>query len=145
MQKKINVRRAKEADQRNLINLLNDTDYYSWNDSLGDYLKDQNYKIYQLENNLETIGLIISRVIFDEAEIYLVFIKKDLRSRGLGSFLLEKVIESLKQNGIRRVILEVSSNNKIALALYNSIGFKRNRIRKNYYKEYDGYELILEF
>lgn len=145
MQKKINVRKAKAADQRNLINLLNDTDYYSWNDSLGDYLKDQNYKIYQLENNLETIGLIISRVIFDEAEIYLVFIKKDLRSRGLGSFLLEKVIESLKQNGIRRVILEVSSNNKIALALYNSIGFKRNRIRKNYYKEYDGYELILEF
>jgi len=49
------------------------------------------------------------------------------RGRGIGSILLEKLLESLNDSGISKFYLEVLENNKPARQLYEKHGFKVNR------------------
>ena len=46
------------------------------------------------------------------------------RGRGYGTSLLTRLLSSLRQAGICRVILQVSGDNKAALALYEKQGFR---------------------
>lgn len=50
-------------------------------------------------------------------------ILKEFRGRGYGKLLMIYLLNHLKSNGFSEVDLKVSSNNPIALKLYNSLGF----------------------
>ena len=73
--------------------------------------------------------------VLDEAEIYNVAVKKDSRGRGIGSFLLAKLIECGKSDNRKRFLLEVRFGNKAAISLYKKLGFKEDGIRPNFYDE----------
>ena len=73
--------------------------------------------------------------VLDEAEIYNVAVKKDSRGRGIGSFLLAKLIECGKSDNRKRFLLEVRCGNKSAISLYKKLGFKEDGIRPNFYDE----------
>ena len=63
-----------------------------------------------------------------------IAVRKDLRNQGIGSMLLEKLIELAKQNKMETITLEVLCTNTPAIKLYEKFGFKNAGIRKNYYK-----------
>ena len=64
---------------------------------------------------------------------------------GFGSMMLEFVIELIKMSNVPNISLEVRYNNKKAIRLYESFGFKYSHTRKNYYSNGDdAYVLILE-
>jgi ribosomal-protein-alanine N-acetyltransferase len=65
------------------------------------------------------------------------------RGRGLGSRLMDAIENAFRREGISRVYLEVSQNNKVALNLYRKRGFKVISMRESYYP--DGSDAYIMF
>jgi len=57
-------------------------------------------------------------------EIYITAVKPDLSGQGVGKALTITSLNYLKYQGLNQVILYVDENNKAAIALYQSLGFK---------------------
>ena len=56
-----------------------------------------------------------------------------MQRKGLGSLLLENLLNYANQNQIESVFLEVRCTNLSAIALYRKFNFNQVGIRKNYY------------
>ena len=57
------------------------------------------------------------------------------RHIGIASKLLEKLIETSKENNATLLTLEVNEKNSNAIKLYEKYKFKKIGCRKNYYKQ----------
>jgi ribosomal-protein-alanine N-acetyltransferase len=80
------------------------------------------------------VGYLLSRVVGDEAEILTLAVHPIQRRRGLGRRLLEGVLATLADRGIRAVWLEVRASNQGAQALYTGAGFIASGVRRGYYR-----------
>lgn len=66
--------------------------------------------------------------------------------RGVGSVLLQKIIEYAKTHGIELVSLEVRSDNKRAIHVYEKFGFRKIGTSPAYFKidgEYFDFDLMV--
>ena len=79
----------------------------------------------------DLIGFIFVQVIENEAEILTFCVHKNHRNQGVGEKLLQHI---LKQSKIMSCFLEVRSNNRHAIALYERLGFMKKGVRKGYYQ-----------
>ncbi len=80
----------------------------------------------------------------DDAHITNIVVRKNYRNKGIGSLLLEKLIELAKTK--TSLTLEVNTKNEIAQNLYLKYGFKNLGIRKKYYDGIeDAYIMTLYF
>ncbi|MCC8067691.1 MAG: ribosomal protein S18-alanine N-acetyltransferase [Clostridiales bacterium] len=70
---------------------------------------------------------------FDEADIMNVAVRADMRGRGIGFAMLERLMELGRKRGIERFTLEVRKSNRAALCLYEKLGFCSAGVRKNFY------------
>lgn len=89
-------------------------------------------------------GFIVARLLGEEMEIENVLVTSDLRRFGLGTLVLEHLLQEAKNQGIRRVFLEVRESNEAARKLYEKAGFVTNGLRKHYYRAPDEDALLLE-
>jgi ribosomal-protein-alanine N-acetyltransferase len=83
-------------------------------------------------------------LVADQAHINNLAVLPELRSRGLGTQLLEALIAEAAHLGAAELTLEVRASNEPALRLYDRAGFRRAGVRKNYYTSpiEDAYVLI---
>lgn len=94
-------------------------------------------KILVIKKNNKILGYLIFRKILDEIEILRIGIIKEYQNKKIGTYFLQKFIETFCYNkNINKIFLEVSVSNKIAYNLYKKLGFKDLSIRKNYYNDY---------
>lgn len=70
----------------------------------------------------------------DEGELFRIAVLERHRRCGLGKALLCRFKDELLSHGVRNVFLEVRASNAPAISLYESEGFKRCAVRRNYYK-----------
>lgn len=71
----------------------------------------------------------------EEGHITNVAVLPEFRGNGIGSALMESLIEIAKQEGIERMTLEVRRSNYIAQSLYRKYGFEAGGVRKSYYAD----------
>jgi len=88
---------------------------------------------FELEKRI--CGFIASRLIADELHINNVAVRSESRRSGIGSALLETVIEEGAKKGARQAFLEVRVGNAPAQALYARCGFRIAGQRKGYYSD----------
>ncbi|MBD3314758.1 MAG: ribosomal-protein-alanine N-acetyltransferase [Chitinivibrionales bacterium] len=81
------------------------------------------------------VGYALGRVVADEMEILRLAVHPTVRRKGAGRSLLTSLLTDGAVRGARAAYLEVSGANKPAIALYYSIGFGMQGIRKGYYDE----------
>lgn len=67
------------------------------------------------------------------AFIHSFYVRKYFRKKGIGSLLLEKSIEILKKDNIKRLELSVDPKNFEAIHLYEKFGFRFCGFRKDMY------------
>lgn len=124
-----------------------------YNLEFDDFWKPQNLKS-ELQNvsskyivakeNGEIVGFAGIWYSVDDAHITNIVVRKSYRNKGIGSLLLEKLIELAKQK--TSLTLEVNTKNEIAQKLYLKYGFKNLGIRKKYYDGIeDAYIMTLYF
>ena len=108
-------------------------DFWSYNIFKSE-LENENSKYIVAKLNSEIIGFAGIWQVIDEAHITNIVTKKNFRNLGIGSLLLEKLINICKnQENINSVTLEVNEDNIIAQKLYEKFNFKNLGKRKNYY------------
>lgn len=88
----------------------------------------------------EVAGFVLSRQALDEEELLLLAVLPSERGRGLGTALLENYFRAAKRRGVRRIFLEMRSNNT-AHSLYRRCGFEPIGVRPRYYRSDDGQAL----
>ena len=99
------------------------------------FYKNSRYNIY--EEYFENIfaGYLITYDNVDSLDIFEIAVDKNFRKKGLASKLLNRI------NDERKILLEVSEKNEVAINLYKKNGFKMISRRKNYYL--DGSDAIV--
>jgi [ribosomal protein S18]-alanine N-acetyltransferase len=95
-------------------------------------------KVAELDGNM--IGYAVLMPAMDEAHLLNIGIDAKYQGKGLGSELLQKMLELARETGIRRIILEVRPSNTAAMALYSKGGFREIGIRRGYYAAASGRE-----
>ncbi len=94
---------------------------------------DNSYVIVAKADENTIVGFAGLKVILDEADIMNIVVKKDFRHNGIGSVLLENLINYSKDLNLKTITLEVNENNLSAIRLYDKFSFDKLGIRKNYY------------
>jgi ribosomal-protein-alanine N-acetyltransferase len=72
------------------------------------------------------------RLVLDEIHVMNVAVAPGQRKRGLARWLLAFAMRKAARAGARRALLEVRAGNGEALALYESLGFRRVAVRRGY-------------
>ncbi|EDO17019.1 hypothetical protein Kpol_1065p35 [Vanderwaltozyma polyspora DSM 70294] len=76
--------------------------------------------------------------------IGMLAVDRKYRKKGIAKLLVNKSIEKMKEIGCDEITLETEVENKIALSLYEKIGFiKMKRMFRYYLNEGDAFKLIL--
>ena len=105
----------------------------------GDFereVKENNMAIYYVAvEDGKVIGYAGMWHVVVEGHITNVGVLEEARCRGVGSMLMEKLIENAVEKKMYGITLEVRMGNAPAQALYHKYGFKAEGIRKNYYPD----------
>lgn len=86
----------------------------------------------------EVRGFVLIRLLGTEAEILTLCLHPDHRRRGFATLLLDHTAAQVRVLGAKRIFLEVASDNKAAIGLYEKASFRLTGLRKNYYSLADG-------
>ena len=89
--------------------------------------------VIRSSSEAEITGYSMTRVLPPEAELLRVAVRPQTRRLGVGSVLLNELLQKLLTLKIAQVYLEVSEKNRPALSLYRKIGFTATGHRPGYY------------
>lgn len=104
--------------------------------NIEEMISDSYSRIYVYLKDDKIVGFISSTVLTDTADILDLVVGEDNRYMGVASNLLDYFISDLSDS-IKLITLEVSTNNKAAINLYNKFGFEIVNVRKKYYSNGD--------
>ena len=100
----------------------------------NELLKDEVLYLYKVDS--ETIGMckLIRQKHRNEHIMYLggVAIHPDYFEKGFGRKMMLEIIDFCKNKSVSRIELSVDTNNEKAIKLYESVGFLKEGILKNY-------------
>ena len=100
---------------------------------------------FVVESKNEIIGFILGGYTANKGEAHILSIAllQEYRNQGLGKELLKYFIKRIETLGYNSIKLEVNVDNKIAIQLYESLGFQIiSRIRKYYQDDSDAFLMI---
>ena len=103
------------------------------------YESQQRDHSYVMVEDQAVIGFMIYTLIGPESEILNIAIDPDYHNKGLGTYLLARLIEQVSETA-ERLYLEVRVSNFPAIRLYQNAGFAELCIRENYYPTAHGRE-----
>ena len=105
-------------------------------------LKKEGTRVFGLLISNLVIGICVSHVVLDEAQINFFVVNNKYRKKGFGSYLMNYLIKKCEKSNISKLFLEVSHTNITAEKFYSRFDFYTVGIRKNYYK--DGSDALLK-
>lgn len=95
------------------------------------------------EENGKVLGYIGSQTVLGETDMMNIATHPDYRKNGIGTALVNALIDDLAKQGSHSLMLEVRASNNTAISLYNKLGFSEVGRRKNYYRNPKEDALIL--
>jgi len=78
-------------------------------------------------------GHAVMSVAAEEAHLLNICVQRGQQGQGIGRLFVHHMIDRARIGGAQTVYLEVRPSNKVAIALYQSIGFDHVGTRKEYY------------
>jgi ribosomal-protein-alanine N-acetyltransferase len=138
------IRDFKAADAESIRQLLSGIpEAAQWppQDWLG---SEANSVVRIAEENGGVWGLVVFRIIADEAEILNLAVEPRRRRQGIASRLIEDAFATCKAAGVKTIFLEVRESNEAARNLYARIGFTENTRRPKYYRQPSDDALVLK-
>ena len=116
-------------------------------ESVNKILENLNYKILQTDLNKDFFnaiiyedngikGVLVYDLIYDRIEIEYIIVESSERRQGIATNMMNYIEK--KHSKIRNITLEVRESNMSAIKFYESLGFRRIAMRKNYYGNENG-------
>lgn len=94
--------------------------------------------VYETGNQIEAYGVMSMGA--GEAHILTLVVQEASRGKGLGSSMLQHLIDIARRHKAKVVLLEVRPSNTVAIHLYHKLGFSEVGLRPNYYPASRGRE-----
>jgi ribosomal-protein-alanine acetyltransferase len=87
------------------------------------------------EDRGRVLGFLVAHDVAGELELELenIAVAANARRKGTGRMLVEELLKVAVQRGIRKIHLEVRSQNRAARALYGRMRFVQRGLRRGYY------------
>lgn len=106
------------------------------------------YHGYLVEFDNQVIAYAIYRLAVGEAHLFNIAVLPEYQHKKVGNAFLKFLLDQMKIDGAKKVLLEVRVSNAAARNLYKKYGFKEQGIRKGYYPadnntREDGINLVL--
>lgn len=79
-------------------------------------------------------GYISAAFVVDEGAVNRVAVSPEYRRHGVGTLLMQALLEQAWEEGMNYVTLEVRKSNENAVAFYKKLGFEIVGVRKNFYR-----------
>jgi ribosomal-protein-alanine N-acetyltransferase len=83
----------------------------------------------------QVLGFACVAAVADEVELQSIAVDASSRKKGIGSRLIDALIEWSRDHQYRYLHLEVRAGNAPALALYRRFGFSHTGLRRGYYQD----------
>ena len=134
------IKKANKEDCSKLLELENELFEDPWNMEmiLREIEENEFANLYVAKEGEILIGFIDYWILFDQADIAKIAVKKEYQNQGIGKKLLEFALKKIDEENCIVTRLEVRESNLIAIKLYEKYKFKPVRIRNNYYNNENG-------
>ncbi len=111
-------------------------DHGAWDEAaLAAELERPFAEVWVAREGAAIVGYAVAWFVGDDGEILTVGADPELRRRGVGRRLVERLQRSTLERGVRALTLEVREDNAAACALYEAAGFETFDIRRRYYAD----------
>jgi ribosomal-protein-alanine N-acetyltransferase len=128
------IRKMTEADLPQVYTIEQETFSDPWcKEDFLDSLKEANNEYLVVEIDGQIAGYCGYWGIVGEGYIYNVAVKKEFRRQRIGYQMLKTLLGESKSRGITSFTLEVRYSNEPAIRIYESLGFVRAGLRKDFY------------
>ena len=133
----VRVRRMLESDVDAVVAIESEAFSSPWSrDTFLNLVDRPGLELLVLEDRADgVVGYAVLWCILDQGELANVAIVPRLRGKGLGRFLMTRVLQIARERGVEALYLEVRVSNAAALELYRSLGFIEVGLRKGYYED----------
>lgn len=130
------IRRMKEEDAPQVALIEADNFSVPWSEKSFREAAVKTETIYVVaEEDGEILGYAGAWCVFGEADITNVCVRKVSRKQGIGTKMLQFLIEEGVNVEIKTFFLEVRESNSAAISLYEKFGFRKIGVRKNFYEK----------
>lgn len=96
---------------------------------------DQGIRMVVEAGDAQLLGWCACRVLWPEAELLKIAVKKRNRRSGIGRALFDRLSDELRKRKITGLFIEVRSHNRPALDFYDKLGFSSIGSRPGYYTD----------
>jgi [ribosomal protein S18]-alanine N-acetyltransferase len=79
-------------------------------------------------------GFLVARTLGDEWELENIAVSLPARRQGIGTLLLQELLNRAKREKASKILLEVRQSNLEARSLYRKFGFQESGVRAGYYQ-----------
>lgn len=133
----MHIRRMTVDDIDSVVKVERSSFPTPWERHAFEYEMEKNDAAYYLvcEIDGEVVAHCGAWFVIDQGTITNIAVMPDYRGRGIGRLLLQEVLDYCDNEEIESISLEVRVSNKVAIRLYEKMGFVKGSIRKNYYAD----------
>lgn len=96
--------------------------------------KQGSYKLVALESN-KVVGFAVLDTVLDEGNLLDIAVDENYRRKGVARLLMNELFKVAEEKSLSFITLEVRESSLPAIALYETFGFERVGMRKNYYSK----------
>ncbi len=105
-----------------------------WSEAQYDRLFAEAGRVILVIEESSVQGFIVGRDLGPEWEIENIVVASSVQRRGLGTRLVQELLDLARNRGAQAVFLEVRESNRAARALYSKSGFVETGRRRGYYR-----------
>lgn len=132
----IKIRAMQDADVEQISRLEEETFSMPWSrESFLSMIHNENARYYVAEQDGLVVGGCGVLMAAGEGNITNVVVDKKFRGQGIGTRMLQYLIEEGERNGLSAFTLEVRVSNVQAIHVYEKLGFISEGIRPNFYEK----------
>ena len=81
----------------------------------------------------QLLGYCVTMTVGDDEELLTITVRPEAMGHGYGKQLMQEVLAGARLRQASQIFLEVRESNRVAISLYEQMGFKITGMRKNYY------------
>ena len=132
----MHVERMEGGDIGAVLSIQERTAFLHWSEAdFASELAHAYTYAFVLKKGILVVGFAIWHLMADEAELCAIAVDTGEQGRGLATFMMQSMHETLQAAGASNFFLEVRASNAPAQALYAKQGYTRVGIRRGYYSD----------
>lgn len=131
---KLKSRRMMQSDLDEVLEIERSSFPAPWTRSMfQEEMSNRNARLIVFLEDSRIAGYMSFWEVLDEAHLLNIAVHPERRALGYGQYIMDRLEEICRRDGLKRIILDVGRRNIAARSLYRKCGFSSIGFRKNYY------------